>query len=62
MRELKEHSGLERLCDTDPQQAKEELEAIRGLLVHFPLNFLSEESLLPPLGSKEGMAPTELWT
>ncbi|CAB1316362.1 unnamed protein product [Coregonus sp. 'balchen'] len=62
MRELKEHSGIERLCDTDPQQAKEELEAIRGLLVHFPLNFLSEESLLPPLGSKEGMAPTGLWT
>ncbi|CDQ76968.1 unnamed protein product [Oncorhynchus mykiss] len=44
MRELKEHSGLERLCDTDPQQAKEELEAVRGLLVHFPLNFLSEET------------------
>nr|XP_046177954.1 phospholipase D2-like [Oncorhynchus gorbuscha]XP_046177962.1 phospholipase D2-like [Oncorhynchus gorbuscha] len=62
MRELKEHSGLERLCDTDPQQAKEELEAIRGLLVHFPLNFLSEESLLPSLGSKEGMAPMGLWT
>uniref|UniRef100_A0A674AUQ0 Phospholipase n=1 Tax=Salmo trutta TaxID=8032 RepID=A0A674AUQ0_SALTR len=62
MRELKEHSGIERLCDTDPQQAKEELAAIRGLLVHFPLNFLSEESLLPPLGSKEGMAPTGLWT
>uniref|UniRef100_A0A4W5RTD7 Phospholipase n=1 Tax=Hucho hucho TaxID=62062 RepID=A0A4W5RTD7_9TELE len=62
MRELKEHSGIERLCDTDPQQAKEELEAVRGLLVHFPLNFLSEESLLPPLGSKEGMAPTGLWT
>lgn len=62
MRALKEHSGIERLCDTDPQQAKEELAAIRGLLVHFPLNFLSEESLLPPLGSKEGMAPTGLWT
>ncbi|CAB1352613.1 unnamed protein product [Coregonus sp. 'balchen'] len=62
MRELKEHSGLERLCDTDTQQAKEELEAVRGLLVHFPLNFLSEENLLPPLGSKEGMAPTGLWT
>ncbi|XP_038861469.1 phospholipase D2-like isoform X2 [Salvelinus namaycush] len=62
MRELKEHSGTERLCDTDPQQAKEELAAVRGLLVHFPLNFLSEESLLPPLGSKEGMAPTGLWT
>uniref|UniRef100_A0A6Q2YW32 Phospholipase n=1 Tax=Esox lucius TaxID=8010 RepID=A0A6Q2YW32_ESOLU len=62
MRELKGYSGMERLCDTDPMQAKEELKHIRGLLVHFPLNFLAEENLLPPRGSKEGMAPTELWT
>ena len=62
MRELKEHSAKERLCDTDPEQAKEELKAIRGLLVHFPLTFLCEENLLPPLGSKEGMAPIGLWT
>lgn len=62
MRELKEYSGEERLCDTDPQQATEELKAVRGLLVHFPLRFLCEENLLPPLGTKEGMAPVGLWT
>ncbi|KAJ7996025.1 hypothetical protein DPEC_G00232800 [Dallia pectoralis] len=62
MKELKEYSAVERLCDTDPEQAKEKLQQVRGLLVHFPLNFLAEENLLPPRGSKEGMAPTELWT
>ncbi|XP_071757313.1 phospholipase D2 [Centroberyx gerrardi] len=62
MRELKDQSSKERLCDTDPEQATEELKAVRGLLVHFPLRFLCEENLLPPLGSKEGMAPVGLWT
>ncbi|KAA8587084.1 hypothetical protein FQN60_000920 [Etheostoma spectabile] len=62
MRELKEYSSKERLCDTDPEQAIEELKAVRGLLVHFPLRFLCEENLLPPRGTKEGMAPVGLWT
>lgn len=62
MRELKEYSSEQRLCDTDPEQAKEELKAVRGLLVHFPLKFLCEENLLPPLNTKEGMAPVGLWT
>ncbi|XP_045896306.1 phospholipase D2 [Micropterus dolomieu] len=62
MRGLKEYSSEERLCDTDPEQAVEELKAVRGLLVHFPLKFLCEENLLPPLATKEGMAPVELWT
>ncbi|PWA23234.1 hypothetical protein CCH79_00002010, partial [Gambusia affinis] len=59
---LKNYSSQERLCDTDPEQAAEELKAIRGLLVHFPLKFLCEENLQPPLNSKEGIAPTDLWT
>uniref|UniRef100_A0A671XY75 Phospholipase n=1 Tax=Sparus aurata TaxID=8175 RepID=A0A671XY75_SPAAU len=62
MRELKEYSAEERLCDTDPEQAIEELKAVRGLLVYFPLKFLCEENLLPPLATKEGMAPVGLWT
>ncbi|XP_022618041.1 phospholipase D2-like [Seriola dumerili] len=62
MRELKEYSSKERLCDTDPEQAIEELKSVRGLLVHFPLKFLCEENLLPPLATKEGMAPVGLWT
>ncbi|XP_074467249.1 phospholipase D2 [Sebastes fasciatus] len=62
MRELKEFSSEQRLRDTDPEQAREELKAVRGLLVHFPLKFLCEENLLPPLNTKEGMAPVGLWT
>ncbi|KAG7280231.1 hypothetical protein CRUP_037592, partial [Coryphaenoides rupestris] len=62
MRELRENAGKARLCDTDPQQATEELGAVRGLLVHFPLHFLCEENLLPPLNSKEGIVPVGLWT
>lgn len=62
MRELRDHTCRERLCDSDPEQAREELKAVRGLLVHFPLRFLRDESLLPPLSSKEGMVPVGLWT
>ncbi|KAM9847218.1 phospholipase D2 [Aulostomus maculatus] len=62
MRELKERTCEERLCDKNPEQTTEELRAVRGLLVHFPLRFLCEENLLPPLGTKEGMAPVGLWT
>ncbi|KAF3840706.1 hypothetical protein F7725_006568 [Dissostichus mawsoni] len=51
-----------RLCDSDPEQAREELKAVRGLLVHFPQKFLCEEDLLPPMNTKEGMAPVGLWT
>lgn len=60
--DLKEYSSQGRLCDTDPEQALEELKAIRGLLVHFPLKFLCEENLLPPRNTKEGIVPVELWT
>uniref|UniRef100_A0A3Q4BME5 Phospholipase n=1 Tax=Mola mola TaxID=94237 RepID=A0A3Q4BME5_MOLML len=62
MQELKDYSAEERLCDTDPERAAEELKAIRGLLVHFPLKFLCEESLLPSPTTMEGMAPVGLWT
>lgn len=62
MQELKENSNKERLCDTDRDQALQELKGVRGLLVHFPLKYLQEENLLPPLATKEGMAPVGLWT
>ncbi|XP_037125552.1 phospholipase D1 isoform X1 [Syngnathus acus] len=62
MQELKEYTSKERLSDTDPEKAKEELKAVQGLLVHFPLKFMCEENLLPPLSTREGMAPVGLWT
>lgn len=52
-------SGLER---NDPARAQEELKKIRGFLVQFPLQFLSDQNLLPPIGSKEAMVPMEVWT
>ncbi|XP_052412880.1 phospholipase D2 [Carassius gibelio] len=62
LRELQEQVNAQNLSLTDPEKAKEELKAIQGILVHFPLHFLCEEYLLPPLKSKEGMVPTEVWT
>uniref|UniRef100_A0A8C3B000 Phospholipase n=1 Tax=Cyclopterus lumpus TaxID=8103 RepID=A0A8C3B000_CYCLU len=47
MRQLKEYASEDR-C---PRAAG-----------HFPLKFLCEENLLPPLNTKEGMAPVGLWT
>nr|XP_020501570.1 phospholipase D1-like [Labrus bergylta] len=46
----------------DPNKAREELKKIRGFLVQFPLQFLCEQNLLPPMGSKEAMVPMEVWT
>ncbi|KAM8822743.1 phospholipase D1 isoform 1-T2 [Spinachia spinachia] len=46
----------------DPDRAREELQRVRGFLVQFPLQFLCEQNLLPPIGSKEAMVPMEVWT
>ncbi|KAG2462471.1 PLD1 Phospholipase, partial [Polypterus senegalus] len=51
--------GLEK---EDPAKALEELKKIRGFLVQFPLYFLAEQNLLPPVGTKESMVPMETWT
>lgn len=53
---------MEPLAKVSPSLAQSELSHIQGHLVHFPLKFLEDESLLPPLGSKEGMIPLEVWT
>ncbi|XP_047205966.1 phospholipase D1 [Girardinichthys multiradiatus] len=50
------------LAKEDPARAQEELKKIRGFLVQFPLQFLNEQNLLPPIGSKEAMVPMEVWT
>ncbi|XP_057401282.1 phospholipase D1 isoform X3 [Balaenoptera acutorostrata] len=50
------------LAKEDPIRAEEELKKIRGFLVQFPFYFLSEENLLPSVGTKEAMVPTEVWT
>lgn len=50
------------LAKEDPIRAEEELKKIRGFLVQFPFYFLSEENLLPSVGTKEAIVPTEVWT
>uniref|UniRef100_A0A671PT20 Phospholipase n=1 Tax=Sinocyclocheilus anshuiensis TaxID=1608454 RepID=A0A671PT20_9TELE len=52
-------SGLDK---EDPVKAQELLKKIRGFLVQFPLEFLCEENLMPSVGTKEAMVPTEIWT
>ncbi|XP_051036102.1 phospholipase D2 [Phodopus roborovskii] len=62
LRTLREYVAVEPLALVSPSLAQSELAHIQGHLVHFPLKFLEDESLLPPLGSKEGMIPLEVWT
>ncbi|XP_020822230.1 phospholipase D2 isoform X1 [Phascolarctos cinereus] len=62
LRVLREYGSVEPLATVSPEIACSELTQIQGYLVHFPFKFLEEESLLPPLGSKEGVIPLEVWT
>ncbi|XP_039983506.1 phospholipase D1 [Xiphias gladius] len=60
--ELEGYLAKAGLDKEDPARAHEELRKIRGFLVQFPLQFLCEQNLLPPIGSKEAMVPMEVWT
>uniref|UniRef100_A0A672GKT4 Phospholipase n=1 Tax=Salarias fasciatus TaxID=181472 RepID=A0A672GKT4_SALFA len=62
MSELEQYQSKPGLAQTDLARAQEELRKIRGFLVQFPLDFLSEHNLMPSVGTKEAMVPTELWT
>ncbi|XP_062993434.1 phospholipase D2 [Elgaria multicarinata webbii] len=61
-RALREYVNVNSLALVSRIMARDHLQSIRGHLVQFPLEFLAEESLLPPLRSKEGMIPVEVWT
>uniref|UniRef100_A0A3B3YJM3 Phospholipase n=1 Tax=Poecilia mexicana TaxID=48701 RepID=A0A3B3YJM3_9TELE len=62
MSELEQFQSKPGLAQTEKARAQEELRKIRGFLVQFPLDFLSEHNLMPSVGSKEAMVPTEIWT
>uniref|UniRef100_A0A673B5E6 Phospholipase n=1 Tax=Sphaeramia orbicularis TaxID=375764 RepID=A0A673B5E6_9TELE len=62
MSELEQYQSKPGLAQTDVTRAQEELRKIRGFLVQFPLDFLSEHNLMPSVGTKEAMVPTEIWT
>ncbi|KAM7376149.1 hypothetical protein PAMP_005894 [Pampus punctatissimus] len=56
MSELEQYQSKPGLAQSDPARAQEELRKIRGFLVQFPLDFLSEHNLMPSVGTKEAMA------
>lgn len=60
--ELEGYLAKPGLGKEDPARAQEELKKVHGFVVQFPLQFLSEQNLLPPIGSKEAMVPMEVWT
>lgn len=62
MSELEQYQSKPGLAQIDLARAQEELRKIRGFLVQFPLDFLSEHNLMPSVGTKEAMVPTEIWT
>ncbi len=45
------------LIETDPASGLEMLNQIQGHIVPMPLQFLKNEALLPPFGTKEAIAP-----
>ena len=60
--ELHGYHKEDALIETDPAEALQLLERVQGHLVLMPLFFLSGENLQPSLASKEGIAPTAIWT
>ncbi|VDN10736.1 unnamed protein product [Dibothriocephalus latus] len=46
----------------EASRAAEMVKEIRGHLVHYPEDFLLDEDLSPPLGSKENVIPEIIWT
>ncbi|XP_076175596.1 phospholipase D isoform X1 [Ptiloglossa arizonensis] len=59
---LKQYQAEEPLCLSDPLQAQEMVDQIKGHLVNMPLNFLCNEDLKPAASTVEGIMPTALWT
>lgn len=60
--QLKEYQRMSCLSQTSVTEARLELSKIRGYLVLYPTRFLCFEDLLPPLGSKEKLLPSSLFT
>ncbi|XP_072904854.1 phospholipase D2-like isoform X1 [Hemitrygon akajei] len=62
LEELRAFVSAPALVTENPEEAREKIKDVRGFLVQYPLYFLCDEHLLPPLNTKEGMVPTEVWT
>lgn len=60
--QLKEYNKLMGLNQTDIQKARSEMSKIKGYIVLYPYRFLNKQDLTPPLGAKEYLLPSRLWT
>ncbi|VDO64576.1 unnamed protein product [Haemonchus placei] len=60
--EFEKWTGQMPLAEYSPQQAKEKLRDLNGVLVEFPLNFLCKANLTPGITSKEGLVPSAVFT
>jgi phospholipase D1/2 len=60
--QLREYQKLACLNQTDTAKAREELKRVKGYVVLYPNRFLVHQDLTPPLGTKEKLLPTILWT
>jgi hypothetical protein len=60
--QLKDYQKQTSLSQTSPNDARRELGKIKGYLVLYPSRFLYHQDLTPPLGTKEKLLPTTLWT
>jgi phospholipase D1/2 len=62
--QLKEYqkASVNRLSNTNEIEARKELSKIKGFIVLYPFRFLCNEDLTPPIGSKEILLPTALFT
>ncbi|CDW58921.1 phospholipase D1, partial [Trichuris trichiura] len=60
--QVKQYKGRLKLSDYDEASAKALLDDLTGNLVLFPLSFLCNSDLSPSYMTKEGLAPTSLFT
>jgi len=60
--QLQEYNNKIPQSEFDRYGAKKVLKGVKGNLVLLPLQFLSDENLLPSYLSKEGWVPAETWT
>ena len=50
------------MAEIDKYSSSLKVKKIQGNLVLLPLMYLSEENLMPSITTKEGLAPTIMWT
>lgn len=61
--DLRSYPNSVSLNKTNPNEAKRRLDCVKGFIVDFPLEFLSnEKKFFPDFVTAEGILPKEMWT